>query len=134
MSRVRLAIADGHDDASTILLRQWSQSATMPFRLVQRSRIVLMALEGYSIRHTAAALRLCPRTVALWRERFREGGPEALTHDAPGRGRKPRVTSEAVASVLASAPSHAPRPSLRVLAARLGVSKSALHRALRRRP
>jgi transposase len=116
-----------------MIVRQWSRSATMPFRLVQRSRIVLMALEGRSLQETAAALHVCPRTVALWRRRYEEGGPEALARDKPGRGRKPRLSHEVVERLLASRRSST-SPSIRAMARTLGVSKSALHRALRQRP
>ena len=34
------------------------------------------------------------KTVALWRARFAEAGPEGLWKIAPGRGRKPDVSSE----------------------------------------
>ena len=130
----------GRPDAQDLrTLRQWARSTTLPHRLVLRSRIVLLALDGASIRATALQLHVSSHTVSVWRKRFREGGLDALTHDAPGRGRKPRLSLEALRlsleAIAAVAPPAAARRehSVRSLAERLGVSKSTVHRALDRR-
>jgi len=62
---------------------------TAPQRLVLRSRIVLLLADGCPAREVARRLGVSRPTVALWRRRYAEEGPEALTHDRPGRGRKP---------------------------------------------
>jgi transposase-like protein len=118
------------DDETLETLRHWARSGTLPHRLVQRSRIVCLAIAGYSLTRTARELRVSTHTVALWRKRFLDGGLDGLTHDAPGRGRKPKVTHELVAGL--RSPGAAAAPSVRHLARTLGVSKSSVHRALRR--
>lgn len=118
------------DDETLETLRHWARSGTLPHRLVQRSRIVCLAVAGYSVTRTARELRVSTRTVALWRKRFLDGGLDGLTQDAPGRGRKPKLAPELVAGL--RSPGAAAVPSLRRLAQALGVSKSTAHRALRR--
>lgn len=113
------------------LLEHWVRSGTMAQRIVRRSRVVL-TLEGHGVRETAAIVGVSPRTVTLWRRRFLEGGPSALAHDAPGRGRKSRLEGAGRAQLCeaqaqAMAAGHC---SVRALAAALGVSRSAVHRAL----
>ena len=55
-------------------------------RLVLRSRIVLMLADGCAAREVARVLGVSRPTVALWRQRYEQEGPQALTHDRPGRG------------------------------------------------
>jgi transposase len=72
------------------LLDRWVRGRTTPQRVVLRSLIVLMLADGLSAREVARRLRISRHTVDLWRERFAAEGCAALTHDRPGRGRKPR--------------------------------------------
>jgi transposase len=51
-------------------LTKYSKSQTEPFRLVQRSRIILLADEGKSNLEIAAELKLSDQCVAKWRNRF----------------------------------------------------------------
>ena len=118
------------DNETLATLRQWARSGTLPHRLVQRCRIVCLALDGYSLTRTARELHVSTHTVALWRKRFQEGGLGGLTHDAPGRGRKPKLEPAVVAGL--RAPGAAAASSVRRLALTLGVSKSTVQRALKR--
>ena len=52
-------------------------------RVQQRAKIVLLAAQGWQNKDIAAEVDLDRRQVALWRERFLDGGVEALMHDAP---------------------------------------------------
>lgn len=72
------------------VLRRWVRSGLTPQRLVRRAQIVLLCDEGLTDREVAARLLVHRHTVALWRQRFADGGADALEHDRPGRGRKPR--------------------------------------------
>jgi hypothetical protein len=81
-------------------LAEWVRSQTSPHRLVVRSRIVLLASRGTSMRAIAERLHVSPATVRLWCDRFHERGVAALTHDAPGRGRRPGMTPEKVVAAL----------------------------------
>jgi transposase len=71
-------------------LERWVRAPTTPQRLVLRSRIVLMLAEGLSAREVARRLGISRHTVDLWRARYSQDGCGVLTHDKPGRGRKPR--------------------------------------------
>ena len=60
-----------------------------PQQVALRCRIVLAAAAGHTNLTISQAAGINPKTVALWRERFVEAGPEGLWEIAPGRGRKP---------------------------------------------
>jgi len=121
--------------AHRALLQHWVRAPTTPQRVVIRSRIVLSALDGLSIDDIASQLDVSAHTVRLWIARFEESGSEALLHDAPGRGRPAVIAPDEVRDRLREA--NLVRPdgepvSIRRAARFLGVSTSALWRALRR--
>ncbi len=125
--------------ANRALLQHWVRAPTTPQRVVVRSRIVLSALDGLSVDDIASQLAVSENTVRLWIARFEESGSEALLHDAPGRGRPAVIAPDDVRDRLRDA--NLVRPdgepvSIRRAARFLGVSTSALWRALRktRRP
>ena len=65
-------------DAETeTLLQGWVQ-ASRQARLVRRSRIVLLLHQGFSQAAVAEELGVSRRTVAVWRQRFLDDGPETL--------------------------------------------------------
>lgn len=124
------------ESASRALLQHWVRARTTPQRVVLRSRIVLCALNGLAVEEIAAAVRVSPTTVRLWTARFEEGGPEALLRDAPGRGRPPAIEPDTMHERLRAA--NLVRPdglpvSIRRAARFLGISTSAVWRALGRR-
>lgn len=110
------------------LLERWVRGRTSSQRLVLRSRIVLLAAEGFSERAIAERLGVHRQTVRLWKARFARHGPSGLTADAPGRGRKPSLTDDMLADALRTR-GVADR-SIRQLARDLGVSSSTVHRAM----
>lgn len=119
-------------DARSCLLRQ-ARSATAPHRLVVRSRIILLLDDLGSEVEVARRLLVSARTVRRWRERFLAGGVNALSRDAPGRGRKPSVPPETMAAISR----HVDRirrgervPGLRTLARELGVGLGSVHRLI----
>ena len=75
-------------------LESLSRRASAPFRLVLRSRIVLLAAAGTANRVIAERLGICQDTARKWRRRYCEQGIEGLS-DAPRPGR-PRVFPAAV--------------------------------------
>jgi transposase len=87
---------DGRDRAR---LQKWARSRTAPARIVVRSRIVLLAISGFSSSTIARRLGTTVNTVKLWRRRFEDGGVEAIVRDASGRGRKPGISADVVDSV-----------------------------------
>jgi transposase len=123
-----------HVDAATItLLEGWVKSATQA-RLKRRSRIILLLASGLSQAGVAAQLGVSRRTVAIWRQRFLEGGPSILQHDRPGRGRPKGRSAGAVAAIteaMASPPAGQERWTARALAKHVGVSHSTVLRVWR---
>ena len=65
-----------------------------------RARIVLMAADGESNSAIARALSVSRPTVIMWRERFAEGGPQALTEVKEGRGRKRTISAAKVKEIV----------------------------------
>jgi len=120
-------------DSQRRLLNSWIRAGTTPQRVVTRARIVLMAADGKSAKTIAAALKVNPRTVTLWRQRYGRRGPHILWHDAPGRGRKRSIDAEAVIrlrELLASPAPDGRQWSVRRLAEATGLSRSSVHRLL----
>ena len=114
------------------LLAGWSRRRTLAARVVLRSRILLMLGAGRGVVSVAAALRVAPATVRLWRRRFLEHGPQGLLREAPGRGRKPALNLATREALVADAQVGGV-PSVRTRAGELGVSASTISR-WRRRP
>jgi transposase len=115
-------------------LIRWTRAATSPRRVVTRSLVVLLAASGASNVAIAARLGVSRATVALWKTRFLDGGPEALRNDAPGRGRKRGRDPQLVARILhasAQPPLHGARWTLRDIARRVGASHASVQRVLR---
>ena len=121
-------------DATTIsLLENWVKSASQA-RLKRRSRIILLLASGLSQAAVAAQLGVSRRTVAVWRQRFLEGGPATLQHDRPGRGRPKGRSADAVAAItaaMATPPDGHERWTARALAKHVGVSHSTVLRVWR---
>jgi transposase len=119
-------------DADRAQLERWVHAQTSPQRLVRRSRIALMVLAGLSSDNIAARVGVSTPTVRLWKRRFEQGGPMALSHDAPGRGRHPAIEPEAIEARLREANllTADGRPiSLRRASALLGISTASVWRA-----
>ena len=114
------------------LLVRWSRKRTLAARIVLRSRIVLMLGAGRSVAAVAAALRVAPATVRLWRRRFLDHGQHGLMKEAPGRGRKPAL-NPAVREALQAGAEIKDSPSVRSQATELGVSAATVSRWRRRR-
>ena len=76
-------------------LRVLSKRRRVEARLQQRARVILLAARGLQNKDIAGEVALDLRQVALWRQRFLEGGIDALRQDAPRSGRTPTITAEA---------------------------------------
>lgn len=101
-------------------------------RLQQRARIILLAAQGLQNIDIAQDVGLDRRQVALWRQRFLDGGVEAIRHDAPRGGRPATVMAEMesriVAVTLHERPVNATHWSTRTLAEHLGVGATTVRR------
>jgi transposase len=115
------------------VLERWCQAPTTQQRLVRRSRIILMAANGHTLGDIADELGTSRSTVRLWVERYGTGGPDALSHDRPGRGRKPLLRTDVIDQMRqfkAESEAAGHRVGIRELARRFGVSPTTVHRAL----
>jgi transposase len=84
------------DETTRRELERLSRKRSMAVRVVQRSRIVLLAVEGNQNKQIAEQLGVSTRMASLWRGRFSEHGIEGLLKDTPRPGRTPRITTEIV--------------------------------------
>ncbi len=112
-------------------LQAWAQRPTSAQRLALRARIVLACADGQDNKDVARRLRVTPQTVGKWRARFVEGRLEGLA-DEPRPG-APRSLSDAqveevITRTLETKPDNATHWSTRSMAARVGLSQSAVVR------
>ena len=116
-------------------LEQWARARSLPARLVERSRIVLLAARGKLDIEIGDELSISPSKAARWRNRFLDVGLEGLKKDAPRPGRTPRITPDMVRQAIAlttqTKPANATHWSTRTLAAELGISDSSVLRIWR---
>jgi transposase len=115
-------------------LQGWTRRRKTAQALALRARIVLACADGGSNTAVAAQLGIDRGTVRIWRSRFlREGVDGLLDEPRPGR---PRTVSDAqveqvVVATLEQTPPHATHWSTRSMAARTGMSQSAVSRIWR---
>ena len=109
-------------------LERWVAAHGTPQQVALRCRIVLGAASGGTDVLLAAELGVSRPTVALWRSRFAEAGPQGLWEVAPGRGRKPTYSSRKIKAIVQATTSSKPEGmtqwSCRTMAHVQGVSKS----------
>ena len=105
-----------------------------PAREVLHARIILLTSEGLTNKEVAKRLSTCAHTVSYWRRRFGRLGLEGLS-EMPRAGAPRRIGDEQVERVirttLEETPQAATHWSTRSLAARLGLSRQAVHRIWR---
>src|SRR5579885_2207678 len=75
--------------AAEMELQALARRRRVEARVQQRAKVVLLAAQGWQNKDIAAEVDLDRRQVALWRQRFLDGGVAALMHDAPRPGRTP---------------------------------------------
>ena len=119
-------------DEQRAILTRWSRGRSTPVRLMQRSKIVLLAAEGRMNKDIAVELGIMPNTVVRWRGRFAAGGLAAIEKDAPRGGRR-AIRRQALAPLILEKttqerPTGATHWSGRTLAAALGIDKSMVWR------
>ncbi len=117
-------------------LRVLSKRRRVQARVQQRARIILLAAKCWQNKDIALEVKLDRRQVALWRQRFLDGGVEALLQDAWRPGRTASVTAEIesliVNTTLHDKPAAATHWSTRTLAAHLGLSATTIGRVWQR--
>lgn len=83
---MRIAAAIVLRDRERRRLQQYVSSRTTPVRLVERSKIALLANEGCDNQSIGKELGITENKVGRWRNRYAEGGLQAIEKDKP-RGR-----------------------------------------------
>ena len=119
------------------LLEQWARGRSLPVRVVERARIVLLAAAGKQDRDVAADLGITAQKAARWRKRFLALGMEGLEKDAPRPGRTPSISAVKVKRVIRKTtqekPAHRTHWSTRSMAAAVGLSEATVRRIWWRR-
>ena len=82
------------------LLERWVRAANTPQSIALRARIILRSLDGATSKQIGQDLQVSQPTIRRWQRRFRDGGPEAITEIAPGRGRKPTYGARKVKRII----------------------------------
>lgn len=113
-------------------LENWTRRRKTAQGLAMRARIILACAEaGARNDAVAEALGVSRPTVATWRKRFAERGPDGLL-DEPRPGAPRRISDEqierAVVTTLESTPANATHWSTRSLAQAVGLSQSGVVR------
>jgi len=116
-------------------LERVARQRSLPARLVERARIVLLAANGLENQQIATALRMTPEKVSRWRKRFLQGGISALEKDAPRPGRTRTIAAPKVKRVvrmtLEQTPANATHWSTRTMAQAAGISEASVRRIWR---
>ena len=124
----RLAFTEGQRE----LLGKWSRGGSTPYRLVIRSKIVLLAAQGVSNREIARRLAINPITVARWRSRFLVLGLEGIRREAPRLGAPPRLSEALVRKIVRMTLFERPTPSTRWTSRSLARAVAVSHSTVRR--
>ena len=114
------------------LLEKTVRSRRAPVRLIERSKIVLMASRGHSNIEIAERLEITPHKVGRWRNRYAEHGYEGIEKERPRGnnqgGRKSteqtRLRSRIIEMTTQSKPKDATHWSTRTLAKELRTTHS----------
>lgn len=95
------------DDKTREVLEGRARSTTMPVRVVQRAKIILLCAEGVSLRQTAQRVGLGQHGVGAWRRRFIDEGLDGL-NDLQRSGRPRRLGHDERIKIAAVATSEKP--------------------------
>ena len=113
-------------------LEAWVRAQSTPQSVALRAKIALLAAAGVANSRIAREVGVSRPTVTLWRQRFLQGGPGALTEIAPGRGRRVTYGADRVNQVVeATTQAHPPGAthwSTRTMAKAQGLSKATVQR------
>jgi putative transposase len=112
-------------------LNSIANSRSLPYSLVNRARIVLMAAEGSPNREIANQVNLSPQIVCKWRQRYLDQGLSGL-HDELRPGRPRSISDEKVAvlirKTLQTKPQDGTHWTIRSIAKQTKLSRPTVHR------
>ncbi len=113
-------------------LESQARARSLSARVVQRSQIVLLAAAGKQDKEIANHLRITPKKVARWRDRFLRKGLRGLLKDAPRPGRTPTIDASRIETIVRKTtlekPANATHWSTRTMAAAAGISEASVRR------
>jgi len=113
-------------------LETWATGRTIPVRLAERAKMILLAAQGKTDKEIGADLRIWRGTVARWRGRFIADGVTGIERDETRPGRKPKISARKVKSIVAlttqQRPDNATHWSTRSMAAAAGISEASVRR------
>jgi len=114
------------------LLQTYSRGRKVAARLMERSRIVLLAGEGKQDTEIAEQLSIPRQKAGRWRKRFLELGVAGLEKDAARPGRPPTITAAMIEDVVTKTtqtlPPNATHWSTRMMAQEAGISEASVRR------
>ena len=129
---MRVARAAVLDKQEKGMLEQIARGRSLPARLVERARIVLGAASGMQDQQIASELGITPEKAARWRNRYLDGGIDALEKDASRPGRPRTITGARITEVIRKTtqekPFNATHWSTRTMAATTGLSETTIRR------
>lgn len=132
---MRVAPAISLSEEARLRLEKLARGRSTPLRVVQRSRIVLLAADGLQNKQIADRMDVAPRMVALWRDRFLALGVDGLLRDASRPGRTPSISTQTVSQIIEkttqSRPVNATHWSRSIMAREAGISESSVGRIWR---
>lgn len=132
---MRVAPAIVLSDEVRLRQEKLARGRSTPVRIMQRSRILLLANEGLQNKQIAMQMKVAPRMAALWRDRFLALGVEELLKDASRPGRTPSISPQIVTEVIEkttqSKPANATQWSRSTMARVAGISESSVGRIWR---
>jgi transposase len=116
-------------------LEAQARSRSLPARVVERSRVVLLAAAGKQDKEIARSLSMTPKKVSRWRKRFLQLGLAGLDKDAPRPGRTPKINARLIKRVVdmttRQKPAKATHWSTRTMAEAAGISEASVRRIWR---
>jgi transposase len=129
---MRVAPAVTLTEQQRTTLESWARGRSIAARLVERARIVLLAVEGWQDSQIGERLALPRQKAARWRKRFLAFGLAGLEKDAPRPGRPVTITPNQIQDVLTrttqTRPANATHWSTRTMAKAAGISEASVRR------
>ena len=132
---MRRAVTIELTEAERLTLVKWSRGKRTAARVVERTRIILLAADGLENREIAKQLGVTQPTVGKWRKRFSQDRLAGIEKDLPRGGRKQsvrgRLEAEIIRKTTQEKPAAATQWSVRTMAKAIGASKATVQRVWR---
>jgi len=129
---MRIACKINLTDEQRKNIQKLARGRTVPVRLAQRAKIVLLAADGKMNKDIAKELGVGRKVVSRWRARYAEQGIAGIEKDKPRGGRKPTERNKMAKLIIEKTtrekPKNATHWSTRSLAKELGINHSLVHR------